>query len=153
MTSLIFRALDRHIVDGRADRLAIDDGTVALTYAQLLAQTAAFAGGLANVGAGAGTLISIDARGAARVGVVLACARLGAIPAAAITGARADLRIVGDPPVVHAGEHEYAWATILGAGKTDPIPAPDRDAPGYAEMLMDGYEEIFATLTAGATLT
>ena len=39
MTSLIFFTLDRHIIDGRADHLAFDDGIVKLTYAELLAQT------------------------------------------------------------------------------------------------------------------
>lgn len=152
MTSLIFRALDRHVVDGRADKLAIDDGTVSLTYAQLLAQTAALAGGLANVGVREGTHVSLDVRGAAEVGMVLACARLGAIPDAAMPDSKAQFRIAGDPPVVHTGEHEYGWATVLSAGKTDPMPAPERDEPDYEKLMVGKYEDIFATLIAGNTI-
>lgn len=153
MTSLIFRALDRHIIDGRADHLAIDDGTMSLTYAQLLAQTAALAGGLAHVGIRAGMTVSLDVHGAAEVDAVLALARLGAFPDADLRDAGAGFRIAGDPPVVHTGEHEYTWATILSAGKADPIPAPDRDEPDYEKLMMEKYKRIFATLNAGNTLT
>lgn len=148
MTSLIFFTLDRHIIDGRADRVAIDDGIVKLTYAELLAHTAALAGGLAHVGVREGSTVLLDVQGTALVEAILALARLGAIP-----HAKAKFRIVGDPPVVHTGEHDYPWATILSAGKTDPMPAPDRDAEGYAELMLEKYKEIFATLTAGNTIS
>lgn len=148
MTSLIFLTLDRHIIDGRADRVAIDDGMVKLTYAELLAHTAALAGGLAHVGMREGSTVLLGVQGAALVEAVLALARLGAIP-----DAKAKVRIAGDPPVVHTGEHDYPWATILSAGKTDPMPAPDRDKPGYAELMLEKYREIFATLSAGNTIS
>ena len=154
MTSLIFFTLDRHIIDGHADHLAIDDGTVMLTYAELLAHTAALAGGLAHVGVREGSTVLLDVQGAALVSAVLALARLGAIPdSAALTRIGMGLRIVGDPPVVHTGEHDYPWATILSAGKTDPLPAPDRDEPGYDELMLEKYREIFTTLGAGKTLS
>lgn len=148
MSSLIFRALDQQVIAGNADALAIDDGILSMTYAQLLGQTAALAGGLVQVGVGEGTHVALALRGGAEVSAVLALARIGAIP-----DAKADFRIAGDPPVVHTGEHDYTWATVLSAGKTDPIPAPDGDAKGYAEMMRDEYEDIFATLTAGGTIT
>lgn len=147
MTSLIFRALDRHVIEGRADMPAIDDGTVSMTYAQLLAQTAALAGGLAHLGVEEGTRVALDVEGAAEIGLVLACSRLGAIPEAT-----AQFRIAGDPPIVHTGEHDYTWATVLSAGKTDPMPAPDRDEPEYGQLMMERFERIFATLIAGKTL-
>ena len=154
MTSLIFRALDRHIIDGRADHLAIDDGTSSLTFAQLLAQTAALAGGLAHVGVREGMPVFLDVQGAAEVSAVLSLARLGAIPASAtLTQLDTGLRIAGDPPIVHTGEYDYAWATILSAGKTDPLPAPELDEPGYEELMLEKYREIFTTLAAGKTLT
>ena len=153
MSSLIFRALDQHVVAGNADKPAIDDGTVSMTYAQLLAQTAALAGGLAQVGVEEGTHVAVDVHGVAEVGAVLALARLGAIPEAVMPDSKGRFRIAGDPPVVHTGEHEYTWATVLSAGKTDPMAAPDRDDRGYAELMMDMYEDIFATLTAGNTIT
>lgn len=153
MTSLVFRALDRHIVDGRADHLAIDDGTVKLTYAELLAHTAALAGGLAHVGVREGSTVLLDVQGSALVEVALALARLGAIPDTARPGVGAGFRIAGDPPVVHTGEHDYPWATILSAGKSDPMPAPDRDEPGYEQLMREKYQDIFATLIGGNTST
>lgn len=148
MTSLVFRALDRHIVDGRADKLAIDDGAGSMTYAQLLAQTAALAGGLANVGVTEGTHVSLGVEGSTRVSAVLACARLGAIP-----DPEATFRIAGEPPGVHTGEHDYTWATVLSAGKTDPMPAPERDHPDYEPLMLEQFKDIFETLIAGKTLT
>lgn len=148
MTSLIFRALDQQVVTGQADVLAIDDGTVSITYAQLLAQTAALAGGLAKIGVEQGTRVSLDLSGADEVGAVLALARLGAIP-----DGGAGFRIDGDPPIVRTGEHDYTWATVLSAGKTDPMHAPDRDDKGYEKLMTDNYEDIFAMLTAGGTIT
>ena len=153
MSSLIFRALDQQVIAGNADKPAIDDGTASMTYAQLLAQTAALAGGLAQVGVAEGTHVAVDVHGVAEVGAVLALARVGAIPDAATPDPNGKFRIVGDPPVVRTGEHEYTWATVLSAGKTDPMPAPDRDGQGYAELMMDMYEGIFATLAAGNTIT
>lgn len=154
MTSLIFLTLDRHIIDGRADHLAIDDGIVKLTYAELLAHTAALAGGLAHVGVREGSTALLDVQGAALVEAVLALTRLGAIPdSAARPRIGTDFRIAGDPPVVHCGEHDYPWATILSAGKTDPMPAPDRDSEGYVELMLEKYKEIFATLSAGNTIS
>ncbi len=148
MTSLIFRALDQQVISGRADDLALDDGSVKVTYAQLLAQTAALAGGLANVGVEEGTHVALDLGGTSEVAAVLALARVGAVP-----DARATFRIGGEPPVVHTGEFEYDWSTILSAGRTDPLPAPDVDEPGYEKLLIDAYEDIFATLTSGRTIS
>lgn len=147
MTSLIFRALDHHVIHGAADRLAIDDGAVQMTYAELLAQTAAFAGGLAQVGAREGTPVEIRISGLQEVIVVLACARLGAIPTAG-----ASFCIDGDPPVVHTGEHDYAWATVLSAGKTDPAPAAELDHLEYEALITVEYERIFTILLAGETI-
>lgn len=148
MASLIYRALDAHVVHGLADEPALDDGTTALTYAQLLAEVAAIAGGLFRIGVRRGTPIDVKVRGAWEVVAVLACARLGAVPDAA-----AQFRIMGDPPVIHADGEEVPWATLLSIGKTDPEAAPEADDPGYAERLMDAYADIFATLTAGGTIS
>ncbi|MEO6473106.1 MAG: AMP-binding protein [Aeromicrobium sp.] len=149
MTSLVFRALDHHVVHGMADHLAFDDETVTLTYAQLLAQVAAFAGGLAQVGVEEGSHVALDLRGSYEVVAVLACARLGAIPDAEAT----TLRIEGDPPVVHSGDHDYPWSTVLSAGKTDPAPSPEQDELGYEALMVDQFEDIFAALTAGEAIT
>lgn len=148
MTSLIFRSVDRHVIQGRADDLAFIDARGRLTYAQLLAQTAAFGGGLAQVGVREGSRIAIGVRGLHEVVAVLACARIGAWP-----DAKAAFRIVGDPPIVHAGDYEYDWVTVMSAGKIDPLPAPEWDPQGFAEALKDEYEDIFAALTAGQTIT
>ena len=95
MTSLIFFTLDRHIIDGRADHLAFDDGIVKLTYAELLARTAAIAGGLAHVGVREGSTVLLDVQGAALVEAALALARLGAIPDTALPDVGAGFRIAG----------------------------------------------------------
>ncbi len=124
MSGLVFRSLDHHVIHGAADHLAIDDGTTQLTYAQLLALSAAFAGGLAQVGVCEGTPIDLQLDGIDEVTAVLACARLGAFPEAGAT-----FRIDGTPRVVHTGEHDYPWATVLSAGKTDPTPGSSRSTP------------------------
>ena len=146
MTSLVFRALDHHVVHGAADRLAVDAGPAQLTYAQLLAQTAAFAGGLVQVGVREGTPVAILIDGIDEIVAVLACARIGAIPSE-----EADFRIDGSPAVVHTSEHDYPWATVLSAGKTDPIPSPEADPDGYVELLAGSYEDLFAALLEGET--
>lgn len=148
MTSLIFRSLDVQVIQGRADDIAYDDESTRLTYAELLARTAAFAGGLVQVGARDGSRIAIGVQGLHEVVAVLACARIGARP-----DAKATFRIAGDPPIVHTGEHDYDWATVMSAGRLDPLAAPADDPHGFAEALKDEYEDIFATLTAGGTIT
>lgn len=146
MSSLIFRSLDHHVVHGAADRIAVDDGTVRMTYAELLGLSAAFAGGLAQIGVHEGTPVDLQIDGINQVIAILACARLGAMPQTEAT-----FRIDGSPPVVHTGEHDYAWATVLSAGKGDPAPAPEVEDPEYDQRLHAVHYDLFIALIAGET--
>lgn len=148
MSSLVFRALDAHIVHGRADAVALDDGSASWTYAQLLAEAAAIAGGLHHLGVRQGTPVAIEAGGVVEVITVLACARLGAVPEAS-----AQCRVAGDPPAVCANDEWVPWATVLRIGRTDPEAAPETDEPGYADALQNAYTDMFATLIAGGTIS
>lgn len=149
MTSLIFRALDDHVVRGLADHIAISDEHGSMSYAQLLHESAAVAGALANLGVQAGTHIEIDLPdGREQIIAVLACARLGAVPKGT-----ADIRFSGTVPVLHTPDTEVPWDLLIRAGRTDPIGAPDRDPKGYEALMRDAFEDIFATLTAGGTIS
>lgn len=149
MSSLIFRALDQHVVDGLADHDAIIDDRGSMSYAQLLHESAALAGAMVNAGIGAGTEIAIELPiGREQVVAVLACARIGAVP-----NGRAGVRFAGTPPVLHTSDTEITWDTLMHAGRLDPAPAPAQDPDGYEKLMKDAYEDVFATLTAGRTIT
>jgi propionyl-CoA synthetase len=81
-----FNALDRHVVGGRGDQLAlIYDSPVtgskrAYTYAQLLDQVARFAGGLRSLGVVKGDRVVIYLPMVPQAAIaMLACARIGAV--------------------------------------------------------------------------
>lgn len=148
MTSLIFRALDTPVIQGRADDPAFDDGSLAMTMGRCLAESAAIAGGLAYLGVTEGTRVAISVSGGNQILAVLACARLGAIP-----DPDAAIGIVGDPVVVRIEDQEHDWSTVNSAGRLDPMPAPEADPPGYAELLLDAYGHIFEALLSGRSIT
>ncbi len=81
-----FNALDRHVINGRADQPAIVyDSPVTQTqqtfsYAELLDRVAAFAGALRSLGVGHGDRVVIYMPMVPEAVVaMLACARLGAV--------------------------------------------------------------------------
>jgi hypothetical protein len=149
MTSLIFRVLDQHVIHGLADDLAVADERGAMSYAELLHESASVAGALANLGVAPGSGLQIDlAPGREQVVAVLACARIGAVPQE-----NAELRLAGSPPVLHLPDTEVTWDLLIHAGRVDPAPAPAQDAEGYAELLRAAYGDIFATLEAGGTVS
>lgn len=149
MTSLVFRALDEHVVGGLADHPAIEDERGPMSYAQLLHESASLAGGLLHLGLTAGNPVEIKVPdGREQIIAVLACARLGAVPRGAAT-----FRIIGVPAVIHTPDSEVPWDLLIRAGRIEPAAAPDQDPEGYEQLMRDGYEDIFATLTAGETIT
>lgn len=154
MTSLVFRALDQHVVGGLADHPAIEDERGAMSYAQLLHESASVAGAVRHLGVTRGTEVDIDlSDGREWVIAVLACARLGAVPRKAVTGrAVAGFRLAGVPPVFHTPDTDVAWDLLIRAGRTEPAPAPDKDPDGYEQLLRDEYEDVFAALTTGHTI-
>jgi propionyl-CoA synthetase len=96
-----YNALDRHVIGGRADQPAlIYDSAVAgvqqtFTYAELLEQVAAFAGGLRQLGVGVGDRVVIYLPMIPEAVIaMLACARLGAVHSVVFGGfAAAELAV------------------------------------------------------------
>lgn len=147
--SLAYRALDAQVLAGLADEPALvsEDGT--FTYAQLLHESASIAGALQQLGVKEGDDVVLEVpRSHEQVVVVLALARLGAVPAG--TGER---RLVGTPPVYFHGDDEpVSWRILLQAGRTDPASARPSDTDEYEQLLLDTYEDVFTTLLAGGTI-
>ncbi|AXT85253.1 hypothetical protein C6I20_08670 [Aeromicrobium sp. A1-2] len=146
--SLVFRVLDRHVIHGLADEIAILDERGAMSYAELLHESASIAGALRNLGLVPGAPISLDLPHPRELTVaVLASARIGVLPRS-----EADFRIVGTPPVLHTPDTEVPWGLMIRAGRTDPAPAPDVDPDGYEVLMRQAYADIFSTLEAGGTI-
>lgn len=147
--SIAFRALDSHVVHGRADESALVTPEITLSYAQLLHESASFAGGLRELGMGAGTPVRLkvpDRR--TWVVSVLAIVRLGAEP-----DREASFTITEDPAIVRAQGEEYEYALVLRAGRVEPAPAPVHDEGDYGERMERKYGDVLATLLHGGTLT
>ncbi|MEO6605088.1 MAG: AMP-binding protein [Aeromicrobium sp.] len=148
MTTLVFRALDRHVVGGLADHPAIVDDQGPLSYAQLLHESASIAGALSHLGVERGSHVAIDLpQGRELVIAVLACVRLGAVPATAGL-----FSLAGDPPVLTTPDTEVTWELLVRAGRAEPAPAPDSDPEGYEAIVIDQHGELFEILIAGATI-
>ncbi len=147
MSSLGFDLLDRHVVDGRGDDIACTDASGTLTFAQLLGRVAALAGGLRALGVAAGDEVAVlVGPGNARVELVCACARLGAVP-----GEQGEVRIVdsADGVTAHAAGEGVALSLVLSAGKTDPAASLPSDPPGYADRVRAAFEDVIEPLLAG----
>ncbi|SKB03403.1 AMP-binding protein [Aeromicrobium choanae] len=147
--SIAFRALDSHVVAGRADELALVTPAGSLSYAQLLHESASLAGGLRDLGlrAGAPVRLSVPDRHTWVVSV-LAVVRLGAEPSG-----DASFTIEGDPATIHDGEEEYEFDLVLRAGRVDPAPAAVHDEGDYGERMERTYGDVLAALLHGGTLT
>ncbi|MCD9198466.1 AMP-binding protein [Aeromicrobium wangtongii] len=147
--SLVFRTLDRQVISGLADDIAVSDARGTMSYAQLLHESACIAAGLHHMGIEAGTFVVLDnLHGRDLVVSVLACARITAVPSA--TG---DFRLVGTPPVLHAPDTQVTWDVLDKAGRTEPAVAPVEDPDGYEEMLLAAHGDIFQVLLAGGAIT
>ena len=148
MTSLAFRVLDHHVIHGLADELAVQDERGAMSYAELLHESASIAGAFTNVGIAAGTGLRLELpHGRELVVAVLACARIGAVPQAV-----AELRLAGLPPVLHLPDTEVTWDLLIHAGRIDPAPAPAGDPEGYEALMREAYPDIFSVLEPGGTI-
>jgi len=142
--SLGFDLLDRHVVHGRGGEVACSDSTGTLSYAELLAQVAALAGGLRAVGLSAGDEVEVRVEsGNLRVQAVCACIRLGAVP-----GERGDVRIVEGAAgaTVHTVDDEFDLSLVLRVGKTEPAPSLASDEPGYRERVSDAFGDVIDAL-------
>lgn len=147
--SLAFRALDLHVIQGRADEPALFTEAGTLSYAQLLHESASFAGGLRDLGLRAGVPVSLAVSDRKTwVVAVLAIVRLGAEPAK-----EAEFAITGDPAIVRVAGEEYEFDLVLRAGRVDPATAAVHDEGDYGERMQRRFGDVLATLMHGGTLT
>lgn len=135
-----FNALDRHVVRGQAEAVAVEIAGRKWTYADLLAEVGAFAGALRafGVGPGEGVLVG-PLPGHHEVVASLAVARLGAVRWYAEASADAVSTVVdkvavrvavlptkldvdlGELPLITVDDSaELSWAIVMRAGRTDP---------------------------------
>ena len=140
-----FNAVDRHVVRGLADEVALVSDRE-YSYARLLTEVAAFAGALRAFDLTVGHEVLVAGLPPLEhVIATLACARLGLVvhdteppaPAMAVLGTRPGAP-VGEAPVITAdGSGELTWDTAMAAGRTDP--AACLDVPGDAPLrVVDG---------------
>lgn len=163
MPSLGFAMLDRHVVAGRADDLAVDVDGATLTFARLLEHSAALAGGLKVLGVGEGDLVVVDLPpGPDRVTAVCACLRLGALPGrtgrpGGSTGPQAgtgvQVRHVDGVSVVTAGADRIDLVTVRRAGTSDPAVALPGDVEGFGEQAEACAPDVVLPLLAGRPVT
>lgn len=139
-----FDALDRHVIAGRADDVALVAGERTYTFAELLGEVAAFAGLLRALGVSVGGHVQVDLpTGPEAVITLLACARLGAVPST-IDGSLS-VR-VEDGEVMVA---DLTWELAMRAGRTDPAPVELCDI----DYTTDSSYALLSPLIAGETLT
>lgn len=159
-----YNALDRHVVRGRADEVAVELGERSWTYADLLAESAAFAGVLRAFGVASGDEVAVaPLPDTHALLVALAGARLGAVcrlvedPAALASDTPRLAVVATDPgagtdavPVVTVdGTGELAWDVVMRAGRTDP--APCADVAGGAPLTLVGGDAWTLADALGAT--
>lgn len=147
--NLCYNAVDRHVIRGAAEEVAVRRGAGDVTHAGLLEQVGALAGAMRGLGVGAGSAVAADLQDPFdRLLVLLATLRLGAGFADGSASAH-DLAVIDRPGLdagvrIHRGlpvedeVHEVDWDMAYRAGRTDPAACADvpGDAPAY--LLADG---------------
>lgn len=144
-----YNALDRHVIRGEAEAVAVHLDGRDWTYADLLAEVGAFAGALRAFGVGPGEAVLVGPLpGHHEVVASLAVARVGAVrwyadasadavtsivervgPRVAVLPTKIDVDL-GDLPVITVDDStDLSWAIVMRAGRTDPA--------GCAELPMD----------------
>lgn len=157
--SLTFDSLDRRVIDGRGDDIAVGIDGTEITYARLVERSAAVAGGLRLLGIGPGTAVTVDLDGLDLVISVWALARIHALPMSLRMSSpmssnhkddnprpTAQARMTGDPAVVIIGDERYPLKSIELTGRNDPAGAPRTDPDGYREALLAAYPNVIAPL-------
>lgn len=149
-----YNALDRHVIRGRAEDVALVLGTRAWTYAELLTEVGALAGVLRAFGTGAGDRVAVSPLPTFEgVVVTLAAARLGAVVEhvddLAPLVATSTVLVAGTDPALDPGDvpvltvddsTELSWAMVMRAGRTDP--AGCTDVSGDAVLARAGESEL-----------
>lgn len=148
-----YNALDRHVVRGRADEAAAELDGRSRTYADLLAESAAFAGVLRAFGVGLGDEVLVGRLPETHAALVaLAGARLGAVcryveeVGAAVDGASPRAAVAATRPVADTGDlpvvtvdatGDLSWEVVMRAGRTDPGGCADVPGNGVLAVLGD----------------
>jgi hypothetical protein len=162
--NVCFNALDRHVVRGRADRVALETERPT-TYARLLEEVAAFGGVLQAFGVRLGDTVTSGLTGHDGLVTLLACLRVGAT--LVVDGSDGVTMPGGDVVRRGATGDDLDWDVVLRAGRTDPAPCAEvpADAPalvvdgrtiGTEELMSErgGWPyDALATLLAGGTVT
>jgi hypothetical protein len=145
--NVCFNAIDRHVVHGRADDVALSGGQP-WSYARLLEEVAAFGGVLRAFGVGAGDEVRTGLTGRDGLVALLASLRIGAV--LVLDGASAVTLPDGAVVRRDASGDELDWAVVLRAGRTDPAPCAEVpvDAPA---LVLDGAPVSAGDLLAGGT--
>lgn len=160
-----YNALDRHVVRGRADEVALVLGPRSWTYAELLAEVGALAGVLRSFGTGVGDVVALGRTPAFEsVVVTLATARLGAVVEHADDLAphvgTARFLVAGTDPGLETGEvplltvddsTELSWAMAMRAGRTDPAGCADVTGDAVLARSGDDVLPVLAALTGEGT--
>lgn len=134
-----YNALDRHVIRGGADDVALILDARTWTYAELLAEVGALAGVLRAFGTAVGDTVAVGTLPVLEgLVVTLAAARLGAVVehaddlAAHVATARVLVAPTdpaletGDVPVVTVDDStELSWSMVMRAGRTDPAGCAD----------------------------
>lgn len=144
--SLAYRALDAQVLAGHADDVALTDADSAVTFAQLLHESASIAGALKHFAIDVGTRVRIDEPHTRQQAVaLLALIRLGAVPSD-----DSELALVGDvPELLQPGEEPVAWWILEQGGRTDPAAARESDDPGYVEDQLARFGAVLNPLLEG----
>ncbi|WP_426244050.1 AMP-binding protein [Nocardioides sp. LHG3406-4] len=171
-----YNAVDRHVIRGLADHLALV-GDREYSYARLLTEVGAFAGAMRGVGVSTGDEVLVGGLPPVQhVVVTLACARLGAVvfdaeppaPVLAVLGTF-PVDATGDLPVITADvTGDLTWEMAMTAGRSDPAGCSDvraeaplrvlggRPVPTAEHLLAvaDGevHDDVFGPLLAGGTI-
>jgi len=163
-----FDLLDRHVIGGRADAVALVAGPTTWTYARLLEEVSAFGGVLRHCGVAAGDPVGIALpESTEAVVAVLACGRIGARPvldpgageAAVLVTDSAETELLRtatagvvlvkqrtDAPWELREDRDYDWDVVMRAGRTDPAPCletatlepPDERVRAWVDALLAG---------------
>lgn len=144
--NLCYNAVDRHVIRGAAEHVAVRREAGDVTHMGLLEQVGALAGAMRGLGVDVGSVVAADLQDPLdRLLVLLAALRLGAgFADGASVSTPADLAVI-DRPGLDAGVrihralpiedevHEVDWDLAYRAGRTDPAPCADvaGDAPSY----------------------
>ncbi len=138
MAPTCFDALDAHVVEGAADRIALRGAGQSWTYARLLEEVAAFGGVLRHCGVVAGdrVVIALPAVPEAVV-AVLACARIGATHALADDAEKA---LAEPAKVLVTASSEQDVADALASAERVPDVVLVKHRTGTTWPLVDGRD-------------